>query len=691
MTTPHVQQEMDKPSVWMYMSGLAVAFTGLLAARIVMEDVQFTNMLLLLVVGGFVFSFIARHLGWFNLSTGLFIRWLFAGLIVYALFNFWTQGWVMPSDVEATYGGTAIAFLCWLIVFLSFMLASDEHVLFVAVPVIALLGVTAPALTAYQAFWLFTVFLGNSAFLLAHENFRRVYRTAKQDSLLLRGQVTVALACGLLAALTGVVVGLTLKDTTIRLSGRALPTGLNTPAGKSVPSSFSQPAILVGSGPVSLSEQPVLEIESSEPLLWRGSVYLRYTGRGWANPRYGFSSRDLFNVDMPFTEMPEQREGLYTLQVPPVWPEPIRYREVKQRFKLLSGAANIIYGAAQPAVIRFPSLAVRVDAGGCLQSYYSYRSGMQYEVISRVPDASPEELRRSRPATPRDVGAVYFETLPNPRLQNLAKQLTAGLTNNYDKVMALKAFIETNCKYNLNVPAVPMGRDAVEFFLFDSREGYCDLFSSSLAVLARYAGIPSRVATGFITGEQQADGKYIAKEKHRHQWTEIFFPSWGWIAFDPTEGARDITEDSSRAGGGVSWQDLVKRYGYLPWALLIGAIGLLLLAVANEAIGRRSGSSSASRLVRVYLQATHLLQKAGVARAEWMTPSEYAAQVQTVLPEAAVPVWGLTRLLERSEYGKGIAEAEVNEAERYLQQLRTVLKRQYRWWQRKQRSSNWHP
>ncbi len=74
-----------------------------------------------------------------------------------------------------------------------------------------------------------------------------------------------------------------------------------------------------------------------------------------------------------------------------------------------------------------------------------------------------------------------------------------------------------------------------------------------------------------------------------------------------------------------------------------------------------------------------------------MTPSEYAAQVQTVLPEAAVPVWGLTRLLERSEYGKGIAEAEVNEAERYLQQLRTVLKRQYRWWQRKQRSSNWHP
>jgi hypothetical protein len=274
---------------------------------------------------------------------------------------------------------------------------------------------------------------------------------------------------------------------------------------------------------------------------------------------------------------------------------------------------------------------------------------------------------------------LYFDVPPNPRLQNLVRDLTAGLTNNYDKVMALKAYIESNCTYNLNPPAVPMGRDAVDFFLFDSREGYCDLFSSALAVLVRYAGIPSRVATGFITGDQQPDGKYIAKEKHRHQWTEIYFPGWGWIAFDATEGAREVTEDRRRQGGSLSWQALVQRYGYLPWALLLGAIGLLLFAVVNEVLARRSGVSSASRIVRAYLRAVQLLQRAGVPRAEWMTPSEYAERVQKALPDAAVPVWGLTRLLERSEYGKGIDEAEVCEAERYLQQIRAVLKRQNRW------------
>jgi hypothetical protein len=76
----HTPRERDNPSVWMYVSGLAVAYSGLLAARIVIEDVRFTTMLLLLVLGGFVFSFIARQLGWFNLSPGLFVRWLFAAL-----------------------------------------------------------------------------------------------------------------------------------------------------------------------------------------------------------------------------------------------------------------------------------------------------------------------------------------------------------------------------------------------------------------------------------------------------------------------------------------------------------------------------------------------------------------------------------------------------------------------------------
>ncbi|MGC8783331.1 MAG: transglutaminase TgpA family protein [Armatimonadota bacterium] len=684
MNTSGATPSSAQPSVWMYLSGLAVAFCGLLAARIVIEDQRFTSTMMVLVLLGFAFSFVARRMGWFEQSPGLFIRWLFAGLIVYALLNFWMQGWVLPFDVETTYGGTAIAFLCWLVVFASFMLASDEHVLFIAVPVVALLGVAAPALSAQQAFWLFTTFLGNTAFLLAHENTRRLYGAAKPDTLFMRGQVAVALVCGLMAALTGIIVSWPLRDATLRLSGNSLPPGLASAISNSnTSSSFTQPAIAVGSGPVSLSEQPVLEIQSSEPLYWRGSVYVRYTGRGWANPRYGFFTQQLFNLDAPFQSIPERRDGLYTLTVPPVSPEPIRYREVKQRFKLLHGAANIIYAAAQPVRIRFPNLAVRVDATGCLQTFYGYRSGAEYEVISHVPDATPDDLRQAPPATPRDVGAIYFE-LPaqtSQRLQNLARELTTRHYNNYDKVMALKTYIESTCDYNLNAQAVPVGRDAVEFFLFESREGYCDLFSTALAVLARYAGIPSRVATGFLTGDPQPDGKFIAREKHRHQWTEIYFPGYGWVTFDATEGARDVTGSQYRKGKGEHfWKVLTRRYGYLPWLIAITAAILLFFAMANELFARRTGRCAISRIVRCYLQAVRALQRVGVARSDWMTPSEYAAKVQKAVPEAAESLWALTRLLERSEYGRGVAEAEAVQAEKHLQQIRSALKRRYRWW-----------
>lgn len=669
----------DRPSVWTYVSGLVVAFCGLLAARIVIEDQRFTNLIMLLVVAGFVFSFVARNLGWFNLSPGLFVRWLFAGLVVYALFNFWTQGWVLPFDVESTYGGTAIAFLLWLVVFISFMLASDEHVLFIAVPVIALLGVTAPALNSQQAFWLFTTFLGNTAFLLAHENYRRLHRTMKPDAYLLRTQMVVALVCGALATLMGIMVGIPLRDTTLRLSGTPLPPGLASAMdNRGNTASFTRSAILIGSGPVSLSDQPVLEVQSSEPLYWRGSVYIRYTGHGWANPRFGLPSYSLLDPNMPFSEIPERREGLYTLNVPPVSPQPLRYREVKQRFRLVSGVSNIIYGAAQPVLVRFPNLAVQVDATGCLQSAYGYRSGTEYEVISHVPSATPEELRQAPPATAEDVGAFYFELPrePHHRLHELAREVTAGYANNYDKVIALKSYIASACRYNLNTPAVPMGRDVVDFFLFSSREGYCDLFSTALAVLARHAGIPSRVATGFISGDPQPDGKFIVREKHRHQWTEIYFPGYGWIAFDPTEGARDVTGTSSQRNKNRSfWQMLTTRYGYLPWILAVATVSLLLFAVVNELRGRRAPGYAVSQVVRCYLRAVSSLQKAGVAWQSWMTPSEYAGRVQKILPDVAEPFWALTHLLERSEYGYGLGEGEVALADRYLHLLRKQLRR----------------
>jgi hypothetical protein len=81
----------------------------------------------------------------------------------------------------------------------------------------------------------------------------------------------------------------------------------------------------------------------------------------------------------------------------------------------------------------------------------------------------------------------------------------------------------------------PPKREAVDYFLFDLKEGHCEYFASSLAVLARLNGLPARVATGFSPGNFNAlNGYFEVHEYHAHAWTQIFIKDKGWLTFDAT-------------------------------------------------------------------------------------------------------------------------------------------------------------
>lgn len=85
------------------------------------------------------------------------------------------------------------------------------------------------------------------------------------------------------------------------------------------------------------------------------------------------------------------------------------------------------------------------------------------------------------------------------------------------------------------MPAPPPDRDAVDWFLSNSREGYCDYFASAMAVMARSLGIPSRVVSGYSTGTlDPACGTYEVRQENAHSWPELFFPAYGWVRFEPT-------------------------------------------------------------------------------------------------------------------------------------------------------------
>ena len=118
----------------------------------------------------------------------------------------------------------------------------------------------------------------------------------------------------------------------------------------------------------------------------------------------------------------------------------------------------------------------------------------------------------------------------------------------------------------------PLGRNAVDDFLFETKAGYCEHFSSAFAVLMRAAGIPTRVVLGYQGGYWNETGAYmVVRQSDAHAWNEVWLENRGWVRMDPTAAVRpdrvELGSSAAHGGGyGREWMlalrnrwDLVNR------------------------------------------------------------------------------------------------------------------------------------
>lgn len=140
----------------------------------------------------------------------------------------------------------------------------------------------------------------------------------------------------------------------------------------------------------------------------------------------------------------------------------------------------------------------------------------------------------------------YLQLPPNRisfRVRELAATVTSGITSPYAKALALRDFLRKNYTYKLHALPTPRHRESVDYFLFYLGEGHCEYFASALAVLARCAGLPARVATGFSPGNYNTlTSLFEIYEYHAHAWTQIHIPEFGWLTFDATPPSEIVSE-----------------------------------------------------------------------------------------------------------------------------------------------------
>jgi len=291
-------------------------------------------------------------------------------------------------------------------------------------------------------------------------------------------------------------------------------------------------------GPFAQDETVIFEAVTNERAYWRGDSKDTYTGMGWAKKK-----TEPVNITNPGR----------------VWNNLLFENTETKKV-----GATLTFSGQQFSTIFYPGQLTRMTAAAPhefairydrehqnLEAYTGTKSNgipvnmYSYVLTAEVPVASEKKLVQATANYPSHIKQHYLQ-LPKglpPRVKELTEQITRNRSTPYEKVKAVEAYLNSSGNFRYETKDVPVpleGQDFVDQFLFESKRGYCDHFSTSMAVMLRTIGIPTRWVKGFSTGTEvhsdASKGIYTmqVKNKDAHSWVEVYFPGTGWIPFEPT-------------------------------------------------------------------------------------------------------------------------------------------------------------
>lgn len=244
---------------------------------------------------------------------------------------------------------------------------------------------------------------------------------------------------------------------------------------------------------------------------WRSDVFTTYNGVGWETDAY---------------------DEVVISEDPLSFTTPGRYA-VNQAYTLAAPSNEVLFSVNKP-ISASAEVELRIVAPG--DDALARGNVSEYSVISWATRVTVLLLDEDSLDYPPDIQAAYLQlpsTLPQ-RVRDLAARITEGANTPFEKALRIQDYLRLTYPYNLDVPPPPSG-DAVDYFLFDVRTGFCSYYASAMAVMLRAEGVPARVVSGFAMGQYDYDrNAYRVPASAAHAWVEVYFPSYGWIEFEPT-------------------------------------------------------------------------------------------------------------------------------------------------------------
>lgn len=262
---------------------------------------------------------------------------------------------------------------------------------------------------------------------------------------------------------------------------------------------------------------------------WKIETKNYYSGRGWeeysdAGPEVSFDRQQLSDLlthaDVNRSKLFQDNVEVHLLSQHVPYPNPAAEGAVftsdkEQKFNLNENTNKITTTKLESYSVDYKMPIYNVDE---LKKVNDPTISMGLEMYLQIPDSFPE------------------------RVKALTETLTNNKTNWYDQVKAVENYFDSpDFVYAREEIPYPEGdQDFVDQFLFDTKKGYCDHFSSSMVMMLRSIGIPAKWVKGYTEGKfvRTENGKsvYEITNNNAHSWVEVYFPNNGWVPFEPTKG-----------------------------------------------------------------------------------------------------------------------------------------------------------
>ncbi|MBI2677371.1 MAG: DUF3488 domain-containing protein [Candidatus Koribacter versatilis] len=346
-------------------------------------------------------------------------------------------------------------------------------------------------------------------------------------------------------------------------------------------------------------------------LHWRAIALANFDGRKWTNPAEQL-------------RLLRARDGNFVLKeiVTAATPLPKNWQAINYRVMLEPGDSHLYFLAGQALGIFGNYRVIGYDRGFAFYNLDREHTIGTYQAVANV--SVPTAVEPGG-AIPPEV-ALYYLQLPavDPRVRDLAANISASASSDFQRAKLLEEYLRAKFGYTLELPST-VPADPIANFLFARKQGHCEYFASSMALMLRTQGIPSRVVNGFRGGEfNTVTGNYIIRARDAHSWVEAYFPGAGWVPFDPTPSS---PQPSAVGFGRIYYYLDAAREFWREW--VINYDFSHQNAVSNSAVvrGRRFFERSRMTLQRYYAQmlqrARHLQDRAAETPQSWGTTGAF--------------------------------------------------------------------